>query len=225
METRIVPLHEARQELAACKVVYRLPRYRDLFAPAEAAGEVDGFLLLRSPVLTGQPDYEQLLRAVEALQRAGLVHRRIFTARGLLGDFSAAFEVKTAFARARELFYDAREGPVDLRLLGAAAQHPLTRPVLIEVCGSAAALYEKYLGQPREAVLRGLLAGWRTWDLYAVELLFPGRSPRSLDADPAKRPSVASLLPPRRAAAAAAATPHEAGGVVDPCRVGAELRL
>ena len=223
METRIVPLHEARQELAACKVVYRLPRYRDLFAPAEAAGEVDGFLLLRSPVLAGPPEYEPLLRAVEALQRAGLVHRRVFTARGLLGDFSAAFEVKTAFARARELFYEAGgEGPVDLRLLGAAAQHPLTRPVLNEVCGPAAALYEKYLGLPREAVLRGLLAGWRTWDLHAVELLFPGRSPLSLDADPAKRPTVACLLPPRRAAAAAAAAPHEAGGVSDCCRVGAE---
>ena len=216
-------MHEARQELAACKVVYRLPRYRDLFAPAEAAGEVDGFLLLRSPVLAGPPEYEPLLRAVEALQRAGLVHRRVFTARGLLGDFSAAFEVKTAFARARELFYEAGgEGPVDLRLLGAAAQHPLTRPVLNEVCGPAAALYEKYLGLPREAVLRGLLAGWRTWDLHAVELLFPGRSPLSLDADPAKRPTVACLLPPRRAAAAAAAAPHEVGGVSDCCRVGAE---
>lgn len=188
-------MHQARQELAACKVVYRIPRYRELFAPAEAAGEVDGFALLRSPVLAGAPEYARLLGAVRALQRAGLVHRRIFTAKGLLGDFSAAFEVRTAFARARELFHEAGgEGPVDLRLLGAAAQHDLTRPVLEEVCGPAAALYEKYLGAPREVVLRGLLAGWRTWDLHAVAQLFPGRAPSSLDPDPAKRPTVDELF-------------------------------
>lgn len=199
METKIVPLREGRLELAACKAVRRLPRYRELFAPAEAWGEVDGFALLRFPSLpAAPPDYAQLLRCVQALQKVGVVHRRITAAavraEGILADFSAALEVRTAFARAAEVFYETDEGPVDLRLLGAAAQHGLTRPVLEEVCGEAADLYEKYLGVSREAAVRGLLAGWRTWDLYSVARLFPGRAPLSLHPDPARRPSVAQLL-------------------------------
>jgi hypothetical protein len=199
METKIVPLRAGRLELAACKAVRRLPRYRELFAPAEAWGEVDGFALLRCPALPpAPPDYAQLLRSVQELQRVGVVHRRITAAAvragGVLADFSAALEVRTAFARAAELFFETDEGPVDLRLLGAAAQHGLTRPVLEEVCGEAADLYEKYLNASREDAVRGLLAGWRTWDLHAVALLFPGRAPLSLHPDPKRRPSVAELL-------------------------------
>lgn len=198
METRIVPLKMAQQEIAASKRVRRLPRYRELFAPVESWAAVDGFALLRSALPTGAMTHAQLLKAVQALQRLSLVHRNITpeTTRGLLSDFGAAVDARTAFAQAREvLFPVAAPTPVDLQLLVAAAQEgELTRPMLEEICGEPAVVkcYEKYAGAPQAVVLRGLLAGWRTWDLYAVALMYGPAE--SLHYDAAKRPSVETLL-------------------------------
>jgi hypothetical protein len=200
METRIVPLKMAKQEIAACKVVRRLPRYRDYFAPAESWDACGGFALLRAPALPeGAPTLAGILRAVQALQRLSLVHRNLGPAAvrgGVLSDFSAAVDVRTAFAQAREVFF-AVDGPTapDLQLLVAAQHGPLTRQIVEEVCTKEGAkFYEKYVGAPPAAVVRGLLAGWRTWDLYAVAHLFPGRLPQSLHCDAAQRPSVAACL-------------------------------
>jgi hypothetical protein len=198
METRIVPLQLAKEEIAASKLVRRLPRYRELFAPVESWAAVDGFALLRSVLPSGAMEHRRLLKAVQALQRLSLVHRNITpeTTRGLLGDFGAAVDVRAAFARAKEVLYPvAAPTPVDLQLLVAAAQEgELTRPMLEEICGEPAVVkcYERYAGAPQAVVLRGLLAGWRTWDLYAVARMHG--PPESLHYDAAKRPSVETLL-------------------------------
>ena len=201
METRIVPLKMAKQEIAACKVVRRLPAYRDHFAPAESWEACGGFALLRAPLPpAGEPELGALLKAVQALQRLSLVHRNLGPAavRGsVLSDFSAAVDVRTAFAQAREVFF-ATDGPTapDLQLLVAAQHGPLTRETLLEICDrhEAVKCYEKYVGAPPASVVRGLLAGWRTWDLYALARLFPGRLEPSLHYDAAQRPSVEALL-------------------------------
>jgi hypothetical protein len=189
----------AQQEIAASKWVRRLPRYRDLFAPVESWAAVDDFALLRSAASPGGAmEHRQLLKAVQALQRVSLVHRNITpeTTRGRLSGFGDAVDARTAFARAREVLYPVNAPtPVDLQLLVAAAQEgQLTRPMLEEICGEPAVVkcYEKYAGAPLAVVLRGLLAGWRTWDLYAVASMHG--PPESLHYDAARRPSVETLL-------------------------------
>jgi hypothetical protein len=205
MTYRVVPTAWARHELA---LVRGLDPAR--FTVPRLVGAENGFALLEEasrPALgAGQrPALVDLLQAVDLLQTRKICHRHLDRSairlserqQQTLGGFAHSIDMRkalrnTAFYRSDD---DAPCAP-ELKLLEALAAAPHVTPAM--VTGLPAA-FQAMVGLPRAAAVPKLLAYWKTWDLYALALLFPdGERPAALDpclnADPAQRPPSAKAL-------------------------------
>ena len=164
MYARLVSRSDAVGEVLACKRLRWYPEYFDLVDKVEIRG--DYVKLLSSPSLPVPVDAVHLLQALQRLQSAKLVHRRITLESiqtGRLADFRDVLNIK---ALQHAHFYD--DGAPDLRALS----KPHTRQELAQA-----------------------LQNWKTWDLYALSLIVPHPlAARCLHPDPSQRPSVAECL-------------------------------
>lgn len=145
-----------------------------------------------------------LSRAVEALQRRKMVHRAITPAtvflgaggRHVLGGLGSALDVRRALRRGAFATCPTRPCAPELCLLAALEllgdEGALTAPLLREALADhpgAEPYFAALVGAPQAVARRALVAGWRTWDLYALASLFPPNEARRvlLHPDPAQR--------------------------------------
>jgi hypothetical protein len=145
---------DARDEKRVTKRLRAMPTYRDYVVVAESWTPTGDYTLFRYPTMpAAPPDIKGLLRALQFMQRARIVHGQL-NAEALRGGrithFAKAVDMAAATTHASRYFFpDA--GPPDKRELGFVAQG-FPPPAFLKV--------------PREAAVLELVKGWQTWDLY-----------------------------------------------------------
>jgi hypothetical protein len=149
----------AAREKKATKRLRAIPGYRDYVVVAESWTPTGEYTLFRYPTTPPAPVHvERLLKALQVVQKARLVHGRmdVGVQGGKVAHFREALDMAGAVVHAREYFFPTTGAP-DKYVLGLVAQG---------LTGFVPACYAKFLEMPREAAILELVKGWRTWDLY-----------------------------------------------------------
>lgn len=144
-------------------------------------------------VKIGIPQYIKLVQSIAKLIKSKIVHfdlkedNVLFNPDPLIIDFGLSFSMKKADRMPPDFFsYSPRhyEIPIDVHLMCFINKNVLTFDSLEDVCKEAymqspyledveeCIRYYSYLvGLSKEEMMRSLLKGWRTWDVYASTIM------------------------------------------------------